>query len=72
MAEAVAGVSLDDARNRTANNPISYTASRCPVLDLTSQEDEQIARHIWALFSADSFLTRVAHHSAASASELFP
>jgi acetate kinase len=44
------GVSLDDARNRTANNPISDAASRCPVLVLASQEDEQIARHTWALF----------------------
>jgi acetate kinase len=44
------GVSLDEARNRTANNPISDTTSRCPVLVLASQEDEQIARHTWALF----------------------
>jgi acetate kinase len=44
------GVSLDDARNQTANNPISDAASRCPVLVLASQEDEQIARHTWALF----------------------
>jgi acetate kinase len=44
------GVSLDDARNRTANNPISDAASRCPVLVLASREDEQIARHTWALF----------------------
>jgi acetate kinase len=51
MAEAVASVSLADARNRTANNPISHTASRRPVLVLASQEDEQIARHIWALFA---------------------
>ena len=44
------GVSLDEARNRSANNPISDPASRCPVLVLASQEDEQIARHTWALF----------------------
>jgi acetate kinase len=44
------GVSLDDARNRSATNPISDTASRCAVLVLASQEDEQIARHTWALF----------------------
>jgi acetate kinase len=44
------GVSLDEARNRTANNPISDAASRCPVFVLASQEDEQIARHTWALF----------------------
>jgi acetate kinase len=44
------GVSLDEARNRSANNPINDPASRCPVLVLASQEDEQIARHTWALF----------------------
>jgi acetate kinase len=44
------GVRLDDKRNRAATNPISDPASRCPVLVLGSQEDEQIARHAWALF----------------------
>jgi acetate kinase len=44
------GVSLDEARNRTSTNPISDPGSRCPVLVLASQEDEQIARHTWALF----------------------
>jgi acetate kinase len=44
------GVSLDEARNRSADNPISDPASRCSVLVLASQEDEQIARHTWALF----------------------
>lgn len=44
------GVSLDEARNRSANNPINDPASRCPVLVLASQEDEQIARHTRALF----------------------
>jgi acetate kinase len=39
------GVSLDQARNSSAQNPISGAASRCPVLVLPSQEDEQIARH---------------------------
>jgi acetate kinase len=43
------GVSLDEARNRSANNPINDPASRCSVLVLPSQEDEQIARHTWAL-----------------------
>src|ERR1700724_1852393 len=42
------GVSLDEARNRSANNPINDPASRCSVLVLTSKEDEQIARHTWA------------------------
>src|ERR1700730_8040150 len=44
------GVSLDEARNRSANNPINDPASRCSVRVLASQEDEQIARHTWALF----------------------
>jgi acetate kinase len=43
------GVSLDEARNRSANNPINDPASRCPVQVLASQEDEQIARHTWAM-----------------------
>jgi acetate kinase len=43
------GVSLDEARNRSANNPINDAVSRCRVLVLTSQEDEQIARHTRAL-----------------------
>ncbi len=44
------GLSLDEARNRSANNPINNPVSRCSVLVLASQEDEQIARHTWALF----------------------
>jgi acetate kinase len=39
------GVKLDQIRNRSATNPISDPASRCAVLVLASQEDEQIARH---------------------------
>jgi acetate kinase len=44
------GVSLDKARNWSATNPINDSLSRCSVLVFTSQEDEQIARHTWALF----------------------
>jgi acetate kinase len=44
-----AGVSLDAARNQSAHNPINDPASRCPVHVLASQEDEQIARHTFAL-----------------------
>ena len=44
------GVRLDEARNRSANNPINDPTSRCSVLVLASREDEQIARHTWALF----------------------
>ena len=43
------GVNLDDARNRSASNPINHVASRCSVQVLASQEDEQIARHTRAL-----------------------
>ena len=49
------GVSLDEARNRSANNPINDPASRCQVLVLASQEDAQIARHTWALFPRSLF-----------------
>ena len=45
------GVSLDQVRNASASNPVSDSASRCCVRVLTSQEDEEIARHTWALFS---------------------
>jgi acetate kinase len=43
------GVSLDGARNASANDPVNDSASRCCVRVLPSQEDEQIARHTWAL-----------------------
>ena len=48
------GVSLDESRNRAASNPpcqVSDGTSRCQVLVLASQEDEQIARHAWALLT---------------------
>jgi len=43
------GVSLDGAKNASTNNLVNCPASRCSVLVLPSQEDEQIARHTWAL-----------------------
>ncbi len=43
------GVSLDEVRNRTANNPIGDPASRSAVRVIASQEDEQIARHTASL-----------------------
>jgi len=43
------GVVLDDARNRLGSGLISPDAARCKVMVLPSQEDEQIARHTWAL-----------------------
>ena len=45
------GVSLDESRNHSATNPVSDGASRCQVLVVASQEDEQIARHAWALLA---------------------
>jgi len=48
------GVSLDDTRNRSANDPISDPASRCAVRVIASQEDEQIARHTRALLHGAS------------------
>jgi acetate kinase len=44
------GVALHDTRNRSATDPISDSASRCAARVFASQEDEQIARHTWALF----------------------
>ena len=43
------GLRLDDARNRSATNPISDPTAGAAVLVLPSDEDEQIARHAWAL-----------------------
>jgi acetate kinase len=42
---AWAGITLNDARNRTRSNPLSDSPAGCAVLVLPSQEDEQIARH---------------------------
>ena len=49
------GVSLDEVRNLSANNPINNPESRCSVRVVASQEDEQIARHTWALFPRELF-----------------
>ena len=48
------GVSLNATRNRCAGNPISDGASRGRVHVMASQEDEQIARHTWALLQKAS------------------
>jgi acetate kinase len=48
------GVNLDEARNQSGSKCISDAASRCRVLVLASQEDEQIARHTWALGQSES------------------
>ncbi len=45
------GISIDESRNRAAVNPVSDGTSRCQVLVLASQEDEQIAQHAWALLA---------------------
>jgi len=44
-----AGVSLNKSRSRSANNPIGDLTLGVQVQVLASQEDEQIARHTWAL-----------------------
>ncbi len=46
-----AGVSLNDARNRSASHPISDGASRCDA-GACRAGDEQIARLAWALVAA--------------------
>jgi acetate kinase len=43
------GVSLNPARNRSGENPVSEPASPFMVHVLPSQEDQQIAYHTWAL-----------------------
>ena len=46
-----AGVCLDEDKHRqSADGTISDAASPCAVRVLVSQEEEQIARHTWALF----------------------
>jgi acetate kinase len=45
------GLSLDPLRNRSADDPIHDPGSRCRIRVLTSQEDEQIARHTRTLLS---------------------
>lgn len=47
------GISFDDTRNLATINPISDSSSRCRVLVLPSQEDEQIARHTWSVLAGD-------------------
>lgn len=46
------GVSIDNSRNLSAINPINKTKSRCGVVVLPSQEEEQIVRQTWALLSS--------------------
>ena len=43
------GVVLDKGRNHSVKNPVSAAASRCVVRIIASQEDDQIARHTFAL-----------------------
>ena len=53
------GVSLDPARNRSAAIRSAIPASRCAVHVLPSQEDEQIARHTWALWHPKTFCAAI-------------
>ena len=43
------GVNLDEDRNQPASQLINSASSRCAVRVIPSQEDEQIARHTFAL-----------------------
>ena len=43
------GVRLDEHRNLSAQNPVNTATSRCMVQVIVSQEDDQIARHAFAL-----------------------
>ena len=43
------GVNLDEVRNQSASQLINADSSRCIVRVIASQEDEQIARHTFAL-----------------------
>jgi acetate kinase len=49
------GVSLNPARNRSGENPVSEPASPFMVHVLPSQEDRQIAYHTWALSQRSPF-----------------
>jgi len=46
-----AGVDLSHVENRVTNNALGDPRPRCRVDVIASQEDEQIARHSWALVS---------------------
>ena len=48
------GISLDPARNRSLEDPISDPTSRCSVRVLPSEEDAQIAVHTLELASGIS------------------
>ena len=48
------GIRLDGGRNQSACNPISEEGSRCSVVVLPSQENEQIARHTWTIAARGS------------------
>ena len=43
------GVQLDEERNQFAQNPVNAAASRCMVQVIASREDDEIARHTFAL-----------------------
>ncbi len=49
---ACMGVDLDQGRNAETTNPINSPTSRCAIQVIPSQEDEQIARHTYALIAA--------------------
>lgn len=50
-----AGISIDAAQNGAGKSPINNGASAVGVMVLASQEDEQIARHAWAVSQPRAF-----------------
>ena len=58
------GIHLDVERNQRAINPISDAASRCAVRVIASKEDEQIARHTWALLRREHPTPALERHEA--------
>jgi acetate kinase len=65
------GISLDEARNRSASSPMHHSASRCQIRVLPCREDEQIARHTRALLRASQpastqALPWIGHHGGAN------
>jgi acetate kinase len=48
------GIHLDERRNQLGANPLSDSSSRARVMVVASREDDQIARHAWALTRSTS------------------
>ncbi len=51
------GINLDEGRNQSTSQPINADSSRCAVRVIASQEDDQIARHTFALAAKSKRVT---------------